>query len=60
MTPDEIYSAMDGIKVYAEFLGGIRRQLVEEQGFEESIAQALVLEMIRASYRPTAQEGEGE
>lgn len=56
MTPDQIFEAMDTTKQYAELLGGIKRQLVEEQGFDDAIAQMLVLEMIKGSVQKKSED----
>jgi hypothetical protein len=50
-TPEEIFEVMDGLRQHAEAIGGLRRQLVEEQGFDPEFAQLIVVEIIRALIR---------
>lgn len=42
MNPDEILAMMDNLKLFAEAMGGLRKQLIDA-GFSEDAAEALVI-----------------
>jgi len=45
MTPDEIYKLMDGLKEYAEAMGGLLKMLTD-QGFSKEVAEQIVLQQV--------------
>ena len=56
--PDELFKLMDGMRLYAEAVGGLRKQLIEEHGFAPDIADSIVLQAIRANGQNQEEENE--
>jgi polyhydroxyalkanoate synthesis regulator phasin len=56
-TKENLAKMMDDIAVYGEMMGGLRRQLVEQHGFADDIAQQMILEMLRQA-KPGSTETE--
>jgi len=46
-TSEQIHAMMDNMRLFAESLGGLRRQLIEEQGFSHEAADSIVVLAIR-------------
>ena len=60
MTPEQIAEMQDTLTAYGEFLGGFRRNLVEQHGFSSEIAEQLVLEAMRGAKNATKPSDELE